>query len=256
MAGKLRKSVLITGGSRGIGKSICLKYSKECKAPIVFTYNSNEEKAHEVLALMKQDGANAHAIQCDIRNVDSVKTMYKSIRDKGFWVHTLINNAGITKDKLAIQMDPESWSSVMKTNVDGTFHCIKSALTSMMAHKGGVIVNMSSVAAIFGQMGQSNYCASKGAIISLTKSLARELGPMNIRVNCVAPGFIDTEMVTQLKENQTVSEHLDKIIENMCPLQRIGKASEIANVVYFLAHRDNSYMTGQTIVVDGGMTMQ
>jgi 3-oxoacyl-[acyl-carrier protein] reductase len=256
MAGKSRKCVLITGGSRGIGTAICLKYAKECKAPIIFTYNSNEEKANEVLAQMKLEGANAYAIQCDIRSIDSVKAMYKSIRDKGFWVHTLINNAGITQDKLAIQMDQESWTNVMKTNVDGTFNCIKSALTSMMAHKVGVIVNMASVAAIFGQMGQSNYCASKGAVISLTKSLARELGPMGIRVNCIAPGFIDTDMVDKLKENQIVADHLDKIIDNMCPLQRIGQASEVANVVYFLAHRDNSYMTGQTLVVDGGMTMQ
>jgi 3-oxoacyl-[acyl-carrier protein] reductase len=255
MSSKKRKAVLITGGSRGIGRAISLKFSQEVKAPIIVNYSKNDQKANELVAQIKAAGGEAYALQCDVSDASAVKDMYGKIRDMDLWVHTLINNAGITKDKLAVQMDDSSWSDVIDTNLNGTFNCIKAALTPMIAHRSGSIVNISSIAGTFGQLGQANYCASKGGVIALTKSLARELGPMNIRVNCVAPGFIDTEMVDTAKQNEAMAEHLQLVIKNLCAMGRIGQASEVANVVYMIAHKDNSYMTGQTIVVDGGMTM-
>lgn len=251
---KPKKAVLITGGSRGIGKAIALKLS-EGNLPIIINYHSNKTMADEVVNEIRQAGKVAHAIQCDVGDADSVKDMYKEIRSLGFWINIIINNAGVTRDKLAVQMDAESWSHVMRTNLDGTFNCIKPALASMMAHKSGSIVNISSVAGVMGQIGQSNYCASKGAVISLTKSLAREMGSMGIRVNCIAPGFIDTDMVDELRKTPEIKEHLDHVIDNVCSLKRIGKAAEVAEVAYFLASKKSSYINGQTIVVDGGMSM-
>ena len=254
MSQKMKKCVLITGGTSDLGQAICERFV-ESTLPIVFTYHRQEMVAKKWVDHLISQGADAYAVQCDLDNEQSISELFHDIRQNGLRVHVLINNAGTKDDRLAVQMPMESWRRVMETNVTGVFQCIKSCLPGMMAHKGGSIINVSSIASLSGQAGQANYSASKGALNSLTKSLAREVGPKNIRVNGVAPGYIDSGMIHDFDQYPDAKKMFRQVIDHMCSLRRVGNSNEVANVIYFLASKQSSYINGQTIVVDGGILM-
>jgi len=240
------KVVLVTGASRGIGKEIAYKFANE-GADIVINFTSNENLALQLKNEIEALGRKALIIKADISKISEVEEMF-NVTEKEFGrLDILVNNAGITKDNLIIRMSEEDFDKVLNINLKGAFLCSKYASKMMIKQRCGNIINISSVVGIMGNSGQTNYAASKAGIIGLTKSLAKELSSRNIRVNAIAPGFIETDMTKELN---------DKIKEMMLiniPLKRFGKPSEVANVALFLASDLSSYITGQVICVDGGM---
>lgn len=242
------RCALITGGSRGIGKAICLKLAK-LGYKIALNYRSDEAGAMEVVNLIKSNGGEAIAIKGDVSNYEDALNVIEKTKEVYGTIDVLVNNAGITNDKLILRMKEEDFDKVINVNLKGTFNCVKHVVPLMLKNKRGVIINLSSVIGIIGNAGQSNYAASKAGIIGLTKSLAKELGGKGIRVNAVAPGFIKTDMTEALSE--TVKEKLKDSI----PLKRLGDGEDIAEVVSFLCSDGASYITGQVINVDGGMVM-
>lgn len=242
------RCALITGGSRGIGKAICLKLAK-LGYKIALNYRNDEAGAMEVVNLIKSNGGEAIAIKGDVSNYEDALNVIEKTKEVYGTIDVLVNNAGITNDKLILRMKEEDFDKVINVNLKGTFNCVKHVVPLMLKNKRGVIINLSSVIGIIGNAGQSNYAASKAGIIGLTKSLAKELGGKGIRVNAVAPGFIKTDMTEALSE--TVKEKLKDSI----PLKRLGDGEDIAEVVSFLCSDGASYITGQVINVDGGMVM-
>lgn len=242
------KKVIITGGSRGIGKEIALTLAKH-GADIIINYSNSPKKALEVVDMIKELGANAYAIKADISKMDEASNLIKEAYDKFGNIDVLVNNAGITKDNLLMRMTEEEWDDVMAVNLKGTFNVTKSIIRKMMKQKSGSIINISSVVGITGNPGQCNYSASKAGIIGFTKSLAKEIGKKNIRVNAIAPGFIQTEMTDQLNED------LKKSYLNNIALNKFGNATDVANAVLFLSSDLSEYITGQTLVVDGGLSV-
>ncbi|SFA77246.1 3-oxoacyl-[acyl-carrier-protein] reductase [Clostridium frigidicarnis] len=242
------RCALITGGSRGIGKAICLKLAK-LGYKIALNYRSDEAGAIEVVNLIKNNGGEAIAIKGDVSNYEDALNVIEKTKEIYGTIDVLVNNAGITNDKLILRMKEEDFDKVINVNLKGTFNCVKHVVPLMLKNKRGVIINLSSVIGIIGNAGQSNYAASKAGIIGLTKSLAKELGGKGIRVNAIAPGFIKTDMTEALSE--TVKEKLKDSI----PLKRLGDGEDIAEVVSFLCSDGASYITGQVINVDGGMVM-
>lgn len=242
------RCALITGGSRGIGKAICLKLAK-LGYKIALNYRSDEAGAMEVVNLIKNNGGEAIAIKGDVSNYEDALNVIEKTKEIYGTIDVLVNNAGITNDKLILRMKEDDFDKVINVNLKGTFNCVKHVVPLMLKNKRGVIINLSSVIGIIGNAGQSNYAASKAGIIGLTKSLAKELGGKGIRVNAVAPGFIKTDMTEALSE--TVKEKLKDSI----PLKRLGDGEDIAEVVSFLCSDGASYITGQVINVDGGMVM-
>lgn len=242
------KVALVTGGSRGIGREIALELAKN-GANIAITYVSNEEKAKEVVDEIINLGVKAIAIKADVSKEEEVQEMMKKIEEEFRSVDILVNNAGVTKDNLLIRMKEEEWDQVMNVNLKGTFLCTKAVSRMMMKKRYGKIINITSVVGIIGNAGQANYSASKAGVIGFTKSMARELASRGIRVNAVAPGFIETDMTDVLKED--VKEAMFKSI----PLGVFGKPKDIANAVVFLASEKSDYITGQVINVNGGMAM-
>lgn len=243
----LGKVALITGGSRGIGKSIALKLAS-LGADIVINYSSNEAKAEEVVNEIKALGRNALAIKANVSLLEDAKNLVEKSVDKFEKVDILVNNAGVTRDNLLMRMSEEEWDTVFEVNLKGTFNVTKSLIRSMIKQKNCSIINIASVVGITGNAGQCNYAASKAGIIGFTKSLAKEVAKKNVRVNAVAPGFIETDMTDKLSD-KVKEEYQDNI-----PLQRLGKPEDIANAVAFLASDMSNYITGQVLVVDGGMT--
>ena len=242
------KVALVTGGSRGIGKSIAIELAKN-GANVAINYASNSEKAEEVVEEMKSLGVNAISVKADVSSEEDVKNLMKTIEGELGKIEILVNNAGITRDNLLIRMKTEDFEDVLDVNLMGTFHCTKAVSRAMMKKRYGKIINITSVVGIIGNAGQGNYSASKAGVIGFTKSMAKELGSRGIRVNAVAPGFIDTEMT------QVLSEELkDKMIDNI-PLGKLGNTQDVANVVAFLASEKSDYITGQVISVDGGMAI-
>ena len=242
------KVALVTGGSRGIGKSIAIELAKN-GANVAINYASNSEKAEEVVEEMKSLGVNAISVKADVSSEEDVKNLMKTIEGELGKIEILVNNAGITRDNLLIRMKTEDFEDVLDVNLMGTFHCTKAVSRAMMKKRYGKIINITSVVGIIGNAGQGNYSASKAGVIGFTKSMAKELGSRGIRVNAVAPGFIDTEMT------QVLSEELkDKMIDNI-PLGKLGNTQDVANVVAFLASERSDYITGQVISVDGGMAI-
>lgn len=232
------KKVIVTGGCRGIGKVIVEGFLKE-GAIVATTYNSSAATAEE----MKKDFPDKlFTYQMDVSDPEQVESTMEKIQKDIDGVDVLVNNAGITKDGLLYMMSNKDWDDVIKTNLYGTFYTCRSVLYNMIRQKGGSIVNVSSVSGVKGIAGQSNYCASKFGVVGLTESLAKEVAKKKIRVNAVAPGFIDTEMVTDLKD-----------INKKNALGRVGKKEEVANIVLFLASEEASYITGQVIVADGAL---
>ena len=239
------KIALVTGGSRGIGEAIVRRLSAE-GATVYFTYNSSPDKAS---ALAQE--LSAHAVQADVANADSVNNLIKTVLEHpantAKRIDILVNNAGITKDTLVLRMSENDWDSVIDTNLKGAFLTSKAVCKPMMSQRAGKIINIGSIVGITGNAGQVNYAASKAGLIGLTKSFAKELSSRNILVNCVAPGYIDTDMTAKISDEQK------KALQSSIPLGRTAQPSEIASVVAFLASADASYITAQTIVVDGGL---
>ncbi len=242
------KVVLITGGSRGIGKGIAEKFASE-GADIAFTFLSSVEKARAFEAELSAMGIRARGYQSDASNHSAAEKLIDDILEEFGALDVVVNNAGITRDTLLMRMSEQQWDEVMETNLKSVFNISKFAIKPMMKARKGVFINMSSVVGVNGNAGQSNYSASKAGIISFTKSLAKELGSRNIRCNAIAPGFIETEMTAEL--DAKVKEEWIKTI----PLKRGGTTEDVANLALFLASDLSGYITGQCLNVDGGMLM-
>ena len=235
---------LITGGSRGIGKAIALKFAKE-GYNLVINYVSSNTDVEELRKEFNQYNAETLFIKTDVTNLKDCEDMVKIAIDKFEKIDVLVNNAGITKDNLLMRMKEEEFDKVISINLKGTFNVTKAVTPYMMKKREGKIVNISSVVGISGNAGQCNYSASKAGIIGFTKSIAKELASRNILSNAVAPGFIATDMTSILSD--TVKQNINEQI----PLKRMGSAEEIAETVYFLGSKNNTYITGQVINVDG-----
>lgn len=243
-----KKNVLITGGTRGIGKAIALKFAQE-GYNLIINYVSDRTDIKKLEEEFIKYNVDVLFIKADVSNFEECKKMIDKSIEKFKTIDVLINNAGITKDNLLLRMSVEDFEQVIDINLKGTFNVTKNVVPYMMKKRKGKIVNLASVVGISGNAGQCNYAASKSGIIGFTKSIAKELASRNILANCVAPGFIDTDMTSILNDN--VKENINSQI----PLKRIGKSEEIANSVYFLAGEENTYITGQVLNVDGGMLM-
>jgi 3-oxoacyl-[acyl-carrier protein] reductase len=238
---------IVTGGSAGIGKAIAIKFAAEGATVIIF--GSNAERGTDALKEIKaaNNESTIEFVQVDVSDGESVAAAVKRVIDTYGKVDILVNNAGITRDQLLMKMNDADWDSVMNVNLKSCFYTCRSVVRAMMKARKGKIINISSVVGVSGNAGQANYAASKAGMIGFTKSLAKELASRKICVNCVAPGFITTQMTDVLTEEQRTSV-LDKI-----PLGRMGQSSEIADAVLFLASHMSDYITGQTLAVDGGM---
>ena len=241
------KIVLITGGSKGIGRATAKLFSKS-SAKVIINYMKSEVEAINIKEEIENDGGIAYLQKADVSDITSVTAMFKNINESIGEVDILINNAGINERSYLIYMKESQWSNVIDINLKGTFLCSKAALKSMTKNKFGRIVNVSSIAYIKTGINQSHYAASKAGIVALTKSMAKEYGRFGIRVNAVAPGPIYTDL------NKMSSEEEKEVIK-LTPLKQVGKAEEIANIIYFLSSDTSSYITGETIVADGGLTL-
>lgn len=242
------KIAIVTGASRGIGQETALTLATY-GATVIVNYNGSKEKAEEVVKEIQEAGGQAKAIQGNVADSAAMKQMADEVKKEFGRIDILVNNAGITKDNLLMAMKEEDFDAVIDTNLKGAFLCMKHVIRIMMKQRYGRIINMSSVSGVMGNAGQINYCASKAGLIGMTKSLAREVGSRGITVNAVAPGYIDTEMTQGLPDEVKAG-----FIETI-PLKRMGQTKDIAETVAFLASDRASYITGQTISVDGGMHM-
>jgi len=240
------KVAIVTGGTRGIGRAIVFELIQN-GAKVVFTYLKSDETAGIILDEIKKLRGEAEAIKADNRSFDDSRKVVEETLNKFEKLDILINNAGIIKDKALMLMEPSEWQEVIDTNLTGYFNMSKACIVTMLKQKSGNIVNISSVAGIVGTARQVNYSSAKAGIIGLTKSLAKEVAAYNIRVNAVAPGYIETDMTKDLKQK----ENMLKLI----PCGRFGKAEEIARVVSFLVSDNAGYITGQVIKVDGGLAI-
>ncbi len=240
------KTAFVTGGSRGIGKSIALDLGK--KFHVVVGYSVSNEKAKEVSDEILNNGGSSSTVQINISESDSVDKAFSSIEKDHTSVDVLINNAGITKDNIMPRMKEEEWLEVIQTNLTGSFYTSQRAIKLMMKNKWGRIVFISSVVGMSGNQGQANYAASKAGLIGLSKSISKEMGSRNITSNVVAPGYIETDMTSFLDE-----QNKENIIEQLS-IKRIGKPEDISNIVSFLCSDESEYITGQVIPVDGGLT--
>lgn len=244
----MNKVALITGSTRGIGKQIAIKLAK-MGYDIAINYRSENEDLSITKKEIENENVKCLAVKGDVSNFEDTKRFVDEVIAEFGQIDVLVNNAGITKDKLILRMEKEDFESVINVNLTGTFNVTKNVVPYMMKKRTGRIINISSVVGISGNAGQSNYAASKAGIIGFTKSLAKELASRNILVNSIAPGFIETDMTAVLKDD--IKSEISKSI----PLQRMGTSNDVANVVKFLASDDSSYITGQVINVDGGMLM-
>jgi 3-oxoacyl-[acyl-carrier protein] reductase len=239
------KTVVITGGSRGIGKACCEVFAKS-GANVVFTYLSSTSNANK---LKKQLGAKSMALKADIRDYEQCRGVLDKALKKFKRVDILINNAGIIKDKALVMMAIDEWKEVIDTNLGGTFNMSRAFITTFLKQKSGCIINMSSISGIVGMAKQTNYSASKAGIIGFSKALAKEVTPYNVRVNVVCPGFIGTDMVNGLHDFIK-----DKILMSI-PSKRFGKVEEVAELVLYLASEKAAYITGEVIKIDGGLAI-
>ena len=237
------KLAFITGGSRGIGRAIALRLAQE-GFDIAINYAGNVQAAEKTIEEVKKLGVNANAYKFDVSNQQEVDENIAKIIEEFSRIDVLVNNAGITRDDLFIRMTEDKWSSVINTNLNSVYYVSKPVVKLMMKQRSGSIINTTSVVGVYGNAGQANYSAAKAGLIGFTKSLAKELGARNIRVNAVAPGFIETDIT---KDLTNTDEYL-----KMISLKRMGTADDVANVVKFLAD-EATYVTGQVIEVDGGL---
>ena len=242
----LNKVAIVTGGSRGIGRSIVLALCRE-GADCAFTYTRNSAAAESLAKEVQSIGRRAKPFQIDVRDFEGTKTFIEEVKKEFGRIDILVNNAGITRDKSLMMMNKEDWSEVIETDLTGVFNTTRACIISFLKQRSGNIVNMASVSGIHPLPGQVNYAAAKAGVLGFTKSLAREVAPYNIRVNAVAPGFVDTDMTSAL------SETYRETVMKMVPLGRFGSAGEVAEVVAFLAGDASQYITGQVIQIDGGL---
>ncbi len=241
------KVAIVTGSSKGIGYSIA-KSLGILGAKVVI--NSRDEGRAATAAQSLTDlGIDAYGIAANVDKSEEADELIKKTIDKLGNVHILVNNAGVTRDKLFLRMGEEDWDTVMDVNLKGPFNCVKSAIRPMMKNKWGRIINISSIVGLTGNVGQANYSAAKAGLIGFSKSLAKEFGSRNITVNVIAPGFIETEM-TDVLDERIKQEMLNRI-----PLQRFGDSVEVATLVAFLATDFAAYITGQVLIVDGGLAL-
>ena len=242
------KNAVVTGGSRGIGRAICLELARR-GANVVFSYAGNTAAAEKTLEELKALGVEARAVQGNVADPAAAKTLIDTAVKELGGIHILVNNAGITRDGLAMAMKEDDFDAVIETNLKGAFLCMKAAIRPMMKARYGRIVNMSSVVALRGNPGQVNYCASKAGLIGMTKSLAKEMGARGITVNAVAPGYISTDMTAALPDAAK------QAMLSTIPVNRPGTPEDVAAAVAFLASEEAGYITGQVLSVDGGMGM-
>lgn len=242
------KIALVTGASRGIGRAIAICLA-QAGADVAVNYAGNAQAAQETAEAVRAAGRKAILLQADVGNAEEAESIIKQTVEQFGRLDILVNNAGITRDNLLMRMKEEEFDQVINTNLKGVFNCMKAAARPMMKQRFGRIINISSVVGAVGNPGQVNYVAAKAGVIGMTKTAAKELASRGITVNCVAPGFIATEMTEQLSE-ETRQQLLSQI-----PLARLGEPEDIARIVKVLASDDAAYMTGQTIHVDGGMYM-
>ena len=239
------KFALVTGGSRGIGKAICLEIAKQ-GYHVLINYISNTEEAEDTLNQIKNNGGSGELVRFDVSNPEEIKTSLDNWKEKNpdSVIEVLVNNAGIRKDALIVWMKDEDWKDVLNTNLDSFYYITKHLIQDMIVNKYGRIVNVVSLSGIKGLPGQTNYSAAKGGVIAASKALAQEVAKKNVTVNCVAPGFIKTDMTKELEEKE---------LKRIIPMSRFGNAEEVANVVSFLASPKASYVTGEVISINGGL---
>ncbi|MCS6776883.1 MAG: 3-oxoacyl-[acyl-carrier-protein] reductase [Chloroherpetonaceae bacterium] len=240
------RAAIVTGGGRGIGRAIALALARE-GAKVAVNYHRNADAAEQVVACITDTGQEAFAVQADVSDAAQVEAMVQAARERFGTIDILVNNAGVTRDVLLMRMKEEDWDVVLNTNLKSAFLCARAVTPLMIRQRGGVIVNVGSVIGRVGAAGQANYSASKAGLVGLTKSLARELGSRNVRVNAVAPGFIETDMTEALKP-----EYRESILKQI-PLGRFGTPEDVARVVVFLCSEDAAYIQGDVITIDGGL---
>jgi 3-oxoacyl-[acyl-carrier protein] reductase len=241
-----KRVALVTGASRGLGKAVAIKLAT-CGIKVAVNYLTNDEEANKVARTIESSGGEAMLYKASVSDASAVRDMTRQIVKQWGKIDILVNNAGVVRDTLLLRMPDESWDEVLNTNLRGAYLCTKHAMHSMMEQHWGRIINIASLAGLVGNAGQANYSAAKGGLIAFTKSVAREVGPRNITVNAIAPGFIVTEMTDKLPQ-----EAKDAILARI-PLQRFGVAEDVAELAAFLASEQASYITAQVICVDGGV---
>jgi 3-oxoacyl-[acyl-carrier protein] reductase len=246
MSGRSEEIALVTGGSRGIGRAVALQLAMD-GYDISFCYRQASGAALEVEREIIQLGRRVHQQQCDVADLAAVRAFVQATEDKLGPPQVVINSAGIIKDNPLVLMEEETWQAVIATNLDGVFNVCRSTVFNLMKRKSGCIINISSVAGVYGYATQTNYSASKAGVIGFSKALAKELGSMGVRVNVVAPGAIETEIIAEVDPKM-----MEKIISSI-PLRRIGQPQEVADLISFLVSKRASYITGQVIQIDGGI---
>lgn len=244
----MSRVALVTGGSRGIGRAIGERLAAQGHS-VAINYAANQEAAYATVDAIRASGGTAVAIQADVGHEDAVAAMFESVTNELGPVEILVNNAGITRDGLILRMSPEAWDEVMATNLRSVYLVTKTALRAMLRARWGRVISLSSVSGIAGNPGQSNYAASKAAVIGFTKSVAREVGSRGITVNAVAPGFIETDMT------EALGEEITRAAAERIALGRLGQPEEVAAAVGYLASDEAAYVTGHTLVVDGGIAL-
>lgn len=238
--------VVVTGGTRGIGRAISLAFAG-CGAQVFAAYITNDTAAHSLVAESAELPGTIAVVKVDVSTTEGAQALINAASERSGYIDVLVNNAGIIKDGFLAMMADDDWDNVIRTNLYPLFHCCKWGVRKMLSRRSGSIITISSISGISGAVGQANYAASKGAAVSFTKSLARELGAMGIRVNAVVAGLIKTDMTEGLKQDV-----VDRIVKSSA-LGRMGTPSEVADAVLFLASERASYITGQSLIVDGGI---
>lgn len=240
------KYALVTGGSRGIGRAVCIQLAKDLDYHILINYNSNKAAAEETLKSVNDAGGHAELMPFNVTDAESVKSVFEDwhVTHPNAVIEVIVNNAGITQDGMFMWMKQEDWSKVIDTSLNGFFNVTNNLIQKLLVNKYGRIINMVSVSGLKGTPGQTNYSAAKGAVIGATKALAQEIAKRNVTVNAVAPGFIKTDMTSELDEKE---------LKRMIPANRFGEPEEVAHVVSFLASKKSGYITGEVININGGI---